>query len=74
MDLCYKLSCSLHLVSIDIHGSLVSTGACLPHFCVHTSVCYVQRHTDTHNVYIIVVIIIIRTHPRNTWGLFIQEH
>ena len=50
LDLCYKLSCSLHLVSIDLHGSLVSTGACLPHF-VCTRVSYVHRHTDTHNVH-----------------------
>ena len=54
MHLCYKLSCSLHFVSLDNHGSLVSTGACLPHFSAHTCVCYVHRHTDTHNVHIII--------------------
>ena len=52
LDLCYKLSCSLHLVSIDIHGSLVSTGACLPHFCVHTCELCTQTHRYTQCTHI----------------------
>ena len=58
MHLCYKLSCSLHLVSLYIHKSLVSTRTVLlclqehvyPIF-VRTRVCAMHTDTQMHTMY-----------------------